>query len=218
MNVLVIATIVMASSWTMSAVADSAEARCDIYPTGQDHASAMLPCTFSQRQGYITITRQDGVSHELAPTGDAHGNFRDQHDRTVYREAGLDDQGAIFRFPDQAVYVYWDISALQPASAENNPTAPFSTADYDATALLRCRASQDGGVESCPAGILRMENGQASVVVLSPGGEQFTINFMRDYINATDRSVEGALEGDTWIVTVDGREVYEVPLAAIEGG
>ena len=218
MKALQIAAIVILSGWTMAAGADSTEARCDIYPTGQDHASAMLPCTFSQRQGYITVARQDGETHELFPVGDAPGHYRDQHDRTVYREAGLGDQGTIFRFPDQAVYVYWDVSALQPQSTENNPTAPFSTADYDATALLRCRATPDGDVESCPAGILRMENGQASVVVLSPGREQFTINFMSDYINAANRHVEGALQGDTWIVTVNGREVYEVPLAAIEGG
>ena len=218
MKALQIAATVIVSGWTMAAGADSTEARCDIYPTGQDHASAMLPCTFSQRQGYITITRQDGVTHELSPMADAPGNFLDQHDRTVYRQAGLGDQGTIFRFPDQAVYVYWDISALQPQSAENNPTAPFSTADYDATALLRCRATPEGDVESCPAGILRMEDNQASIVVLSPGGEQYTINFMTGYINATNRSVEGTLQEDTWIVTVDGREVYEVPLAAIEGG
>ena len=30
--------------------------------------------------------------------------------------------------------------------------------------------------------------------------------------------VEAELEGDTWTVTIDGSDVYEVPLAAIEGG
>ena len=63
-----------------------------------------------------------------------------------------------------------------------------------------------------------MEDRQASVVVMSPAGEQFTINFMRDYINATNRDVDAVMEGDTWILTVDGHEVYEVPLAVIEGG
>jgi hypothetical protein len=63
-----------------------------------------------------------------------------------------------------------------------------------------------------------MDDGQASVVVMSPAGEQFTINFMRDYINATNRVVDAVMEGDTWILTVEGREVYEVPLAVIEGG
>ncbi len=38
------------------------------------------------------------------------------------------------------------------------------------------------------------------------------------YVNAANRKVEAHLDGDTWIVTIDGNEVYQVPLAAIEGG
>jgi hypothetical protein len=54
--------------------------------------------------------------------------------------------------------------------------------------------------------------------VLSPAGEQFTINFMTGYVNATNREANAKLNGDTWTVTINGNEVYEVPLAAIEGG
>lgn len=198
-------------------LADWTEARCDVYPAGEDHTDAMIPCRFSQRQGYVTIDRSDGVTHDLAPEAGTPGNFRDQDGRAVYRQSGLGDQGLIFRFPDESVYVYWSTAALQPAQADN-PTWPFTTADYDATTLLRCRAAADAEAASCPAGVLRMEDRQASVVVMSPAGEQFTINFMRDYINATNRDVDAVMEGDTWILTVDGREVYEVPLAVIEGG
>ena len=106
---------------------------------------------------------------------------------------------------------------LEPQDA-NNPTAPFSTKEYDATMRLRCRAAGDTELGSCPAGILRMEQGQASIVVQNQLGEQFTINFMTDYVNATNRKVSATLDGDTWIVTMENGEVYEVPLAAIEGG
>ncbi len=41
---------------------------------------------------------------------------------------------------------------------------------------------------------------------------------MTDYLNVTVGEVEASLEGDTWVVTGDNREIYEVPLAAIEGG
>jgi hypothetical protein len=41
---------------------------------------------------------------------------------------------------------------------------------------------------------------------------------MKDYVNATNREAEATLEGDIWTVTIDGKDVYEVPLAAIEGG
>jgi hypothetical protein len=208
----------LALSPAQPAVADSAEARCDIYPAGADHTDKMIGCTFSQRQGYVTITRDDDVTHELTPLDDEPGRFHDQHGYDVRRESGLGDQGLIFRFPGENVYVYWNTAALDPASDENNPTAPFSTADYDATTLLRCRAVNEAVSGNCPAGILRMDGGQASIVVQSQVGEQFTINFMSDYINATNRKAEARLEGDTWIVTIDDVDVYEVPLAAIEGG
>lgn len=206
-----------AASWSSTLAADSVDARCDIYLKGEDHTDVMIPCGFSQRQGYITITRSDGVTHDLAPFGDKPGNFRDQKNRTVFRVKGLGDQGQIFRFPDESVYVYWNTAALEPRD-DDNPTAPFSTRDYDATTRLRCRAAGASEFGSCPAGILRMGGGQASVVVQNQLGEQFTINFMTEYVNATNREVNARLEGDTWIVNIANGELYEVPLAAIEGG
>jgi hypothetical protein len=203
--------------YSLSAVADWTEARCDVYPAGEDHTDVMIPCTFSQRQGYITITRSDGVTHELSPVGDAPGNFTDQDGRRVYRESGLGDAGLIFRFPDESVFVYWSTAGLEPRD-EDNPTAPFSTADYDATTLLRCKAAGDSEFGTCPGGILRMEDGQASIVVQNQLGEQFTINFMKEYVNATNREVEARREGDTWLLNFANGEVWEVPLAAIEGG
>ena len=165
----------------------------------------------------MTISREDGVKHELEPVGKAPGSYRDQLGREVYRQRGLGDQGLIFRFPDESIYIYWSTAALEPPGADI-PTWPFSNRDYDATTLLPCRAVGDPEFANCPAGILRMEGGQASIVVRNQAGEQFTINFMTDYVNATNREVDARLKGDTWIVTIDGKEVYEVPLAAIEGG
>ena len=209
---------IAALAWAATASADSAKARCDVYPIGEDHTDVVIPCTFSQRQGYITIYRSDGVTHDLSPEGDALGNFRDQHGNRVYRQSGLGDQGLIFRFPEESVYVFWNAELLENRNDEDNWSAPFTTDEYDATTRLRCRAAGDSEFGSCPAGILRMEGGQASIVIQNQLGEIFTINFMTDYINATNREAEARMEGDTWIVTISGEEVYEVPLAAIEGG
>ena len=63
-----------------------------------------------------------------------------------------------------------------------------------------------------------MEDKQASIVVQNQAGEQFTINFMTEYVNATNRQVKARLEGDNWVVTVENGEVYEVPLGLIQGG
>ncbi len=201
---------------TAPAWADTTEARCDVYPRGEDHTDNSGPCVFSQRQGYITITRQDGVRHELAPQGDQPGNFLDQQGRAVYRQSGLGSAGQIYRFADESVYVYWQTMA---SAGQDNATSPYSTADFDATTLLPCSRKGVAREEGCPAGILRMEDGQASIVVTSPAGEEFTLNFMTGYVNATGgREVDARLRGDTWFVTVDGDDAYEVPLAAIEGG
>jgi hypothetical protein len=209
---------VAALAGSTATTADSADARCDFYAKGSDHSNKTVPCTFSQRQGWITLST-DEASYDLEPIGDVPGNYNDKGGRPVYRESGLGDRGQIFRFEEKSIYVYWETSALNPSTAaEDNPTAPFTTADYDATALLRCRAAGESAFGSCPAGILRMEEGQASIVVKNQAGEQFTINFMSDYVNATNREVEAILNGDTWTVTVVNGEVYEVPLAAIEGG
>ena len=207
----------LAAGWSLSAPADTAEAACDIYPAGQDHGGKLIPCTFSQRQGYITITRSDGVTHDLSPVGDGPGNFEDQNGRKVYRQSGLGDQGLIFRFPDESVFVYWDTNKLEPVD-ENNPTWPFSPDEYDATALFRCKSAGGSEFGSCPGGISRMEDGQASITVRNQLGEQFSINFMKDYVNASNREVKAQLEGDTWTLHFANGEVWEVPLAAIEGG
>jgi hypothetical protein len=207
--------------WGLPGLADSTQARCELYPKGSDKLEKMVPCTFSQRQGHITITRKDGVTHDLLPVGDTPGNFRDQHGHTVHRQSGLGEAGLIFRFPKESLFVWWD-NAASPSAAAPNATAPFATkyegGQYDATTLLRCKAAGDKEYGNCPAGILRMEAGQASIVIQSQLGKQFTINFMKGYVNATVGEVKAKRHGDLWTLTRDNGEVYEVPLAAIEGG
>jgi hypothetical protein len=216
-NGFIMLAVLVPSLWSATANADSIEARCDIYPKGSDELETMVGCTFSQRQGAVSIQRADGIRYDLVPVGDAPGNYRDPQGRPAYRQKGLGSAGQIYRLADVSVFVYWDTSALNPSN-EDNWTAPFSTKDYDATTRLRCKAAGDSEYGSCPAGILRMEDRQASIVIQSQLGERFTVNFMTDYINATVGEVKAHRQGDTWIVTRDNGEVYEVPLAAIEGG
>jgi hypothetical protein len=214
-------TLIASAGWAIPCTADSTEARCEIYPKGSDRLEKMVPCTFSQQQGHITITRADGVTYDLKPVGDAPGNFRDQKGHTVHRESGLGSDGQIFRFQHESVFVYWDTAALKP-SKEDNATAPFATrhegGDFDATTLLPCKAAGDSEYGNCPAGIMRMDNRQASITIQSQLGKQFTVNFMTGYVNATNHQVDAKLKGDIWTLSLDNGEVYQVPLAAIEGG
>jgi len=61
-----------------------------------------------------------------------------------------------------------------------------------------------------------MEN-PASIVVQRPRGQRFAIDFMAGYVDATNHQVKAKLKGDAWTPTLDNGEIYEVPLAAIEG-
>jgi hypothetical protein len=144
----------IAAIFSTSAAADFTEARCDIYPKGSDHTDVVIPCTFGQRQGNVIITRSDGVTHDLVQVEDQPGHYRDQHGRAVVREdGGLGQAGLIFRFPDESVYVYWNINALEPAGPDN-PIWPFTTAEYDATTLLRCGLVGADEMGTYPAGVL----------------------------------------------------------------
>ena len=74
-----IETSVVEVGWNkLQSQADRTDARCDVYPKRSDHTDKMIPCVFAQRQSAVTITRDDGVTHRLAPVGDEPGNFRDQ--------------------------------------------------------------------------------------------------------------------------------------------
>lgn len=88
--------------------ADTAKARCDIYPKGSDKASTSVACTFSQRQGYININRTDAVEYDLSPTAEDPGKYTDQDGKPAYRNSDLGKLGLIFRMADESVYVYWD--------------------------------------------------------------------------------------------------------------
>jgi len=204
--------------WAPAVLADTADARCGIYPRGSDQASAVIPCTFSQRQGFVTIRRADGIVHDLRPEGDIVGSFLDEQGRRVFRQSGLGSDGMIWRLPEESIFLYWSTAGL-PGNRPADPNQPYTTDTYDAVTQLRCRRRADAEEQLCPAGVLRMENRQASIVIRSPSGEEFTVNFMADYVNATaGRDVEARLEGDTWLLVVDTRETYVVPIAAIEGG
>jgi hypothetical protein len=132
--------------------ADSTQARCEIYPKGEDRASAVLPCTFSQRQGQVSIERADGVRHELSPKGDRPGNYVDEEGRPAYRQSGLGKRGLIFRLTDQSVYVYWDTAELP--GARPAPRAPAPQVPFEKTLTLQGVSFRVTCPNNSPANIL----------------------------------------------------------------
>jgi hypothetical protein len=217
------------------AFADTDQARCDVFPAGEDKASKVLPCTFSQRQGHVTIYLSDGVEYDLIPTEEAPGNYKDQNGRAVYRNSGLGKDGLIFRTPDESIFVYWDETTLpdfkDPANPETNFSAPYDTDTFDATTRLSCSFDPDSypaargnpafQTTDCPAGINRgSEAGQTMIAVMRPDQTERIIRIDGDMIESSiDGEITKELVGDNWTITIDaGAEVYVFPQAVIDGG
>jgi hypothetical protein len=90
----------------LPASADSTRARCEYYHKGEDRVEVWMPCTFSQRQGNVSIQWEDGVRNEFRLT-DAN-TYVDQRGGKVYRDnKGLGEIGTIFRMEQGSIFVYW---------------------------------------------------------------------------------------------------------------
>lgn len=64
--------------------ADSADARCEYHKEGETKAAPTGHCTFSQRQGHVSLDLRNGETFELSPAGKA-DHFEDQDDHKVVR-------------------------------------------------------------------------------------------------------------------------------------
>ena len=204
------------------AMADRTDARCDVYPRGEDHTGVVIPCVFSQRQGYINIDRSDGISHDLSPQDDDPGHFRNQKGEDVYRKSGLGKAGLIFQFSHETVYVYWDTAGLPGNNDVDNYTAPYSTKNFDATTRLTCSLADNAENESgdCAAGINRgPEYGQAVISIMRPDGIERVLQFDGDRVTSPDvGKIQAEFQAGEWYITINDTETYQIPLAAIEGG
>lgn len=130
--VLAMTLAIAALSVGVSAQADTVQARCDVYPKGEDRAKSSGPCTFSQRQGAVGIQLQNGKRYDLVPVGQNPGNYRDQNGRAAYRQSGLGDKGQIYRLASESIYVYWDTA---PFNQQASQPAPTTTAAKSPTPL-----------------------------------------------------------------------------------
>jgi hypothetical protein len=166
----VVPALLVGLALTGAARAQTVDARCDIHPRGQSRASTSVPCSFSQRQGYVAIQLADGTRHELRPSGGQPGAYVDEKGRPAYRNKGLGSRGQIYRLADQSIYVYWDASGAQAAKpairdAMGSPSKLQAAAapdrPFDRTLALqgisfRVRAANDSSIntlEIVPSGL-----------------------------------------------------------------
>jgi len=116
--------------------------------------------------------------------------------------------------------------SMQIRIADNNPTAPYTTEEYDATTILNCEVREAPNMEQpvthsqdCPAGIMRGDPGSASIRIMQPNGVERVLNFEADNVTTPDGGelTWGKEESGDWYIGIDNREFYIIPEAAIYG-
>jgi len=68
---------------SLPAQADSRRAYCKYFENGASQAKVSMPCTFSMRQGFVTITWDDGVSDYFRPIPNRSFVYTDEKMRMV---------------------------------------------------------------------------------------------------------------------------------------
>jgi len=114
-NIVISGTILLLGL-ALAAMADVIEARCDVFPVGTERAIYSGLCSYSQRQGNISIELTTGERYELSPDGDQAGNYLDAMGWAAYRESGMGEKGQIYRLAEVSVFVYWDPAPFDAAS------------------------------------------------------------------------------------------------------
>ncbi|MEO0406537.1 MAG: MliC family protein, partial [Cyanobacteria bacterium P01_A01_bin.135] len=135
---------------------------CDVYPTGSANVSVSIPCNVSQRQGMVYIDREDGVNYVLEPVNGRPDSYLDQTGQPAYRQAGLGENGQIYRLATETVYVYWnqpaDVAAQPPETSPapppqtsqppSQPTRPASPSPVSPTASAPCDTEPEATFEA----------------------------------------------------------------------
>ena len=75
----------VAGSLLQAAHADSAQASCEVRKDGKTLQGKSGPCTFGQRQGYITIDLKNGDTLSLSPVGSGPDSYKDDKGNRVTR-------------------------------------------------------------------------------------------------------------------------------------
>ncbi len=184
-------TLLTTLSVGLAAQAETTKARCDIYPQGEDRASLVTPCTFSQRQGFVTIVLEDGTSYALIPSPAEAATYTDQAGRPVGREDGLGDQGVIDRSANRSIDVYWNPAigsasepgAQEPAqasvSAQNGTPVTYVTEVSDSRVVVQITEGEfrfQGDLERTSGNLFQGQDDQVRVMYDRDTGRIVVIN------------------------------------------
>jgi hypothetical protein len=106
------------------ALADTVQARCDVFPAGDDKATSSGLCTFSQRQGFVSIQLKGGQRIELKPNESTPNAYVDGRGEPAKREILDANRGQVYRLANQSIFVFWDPAPYGKEASSTTPTPP----------------------------------------------------------------------------------------------
>ncbi|WP_411876137.1 hypothetical protein [Vulcanococcus limneticus] len=126
-------------------LADTVDARCDLFPAGKDRAPSSGLCTFSQRQGYVTIRLKNGQTIERKPNESTSNAFFDSQGEPARREILDAKRGHVYRLATQSIVGFWDpASYKRGVNAGKGSSVPGSgTSTAKPPELVRLPLSND---------------------------------------------------------------------------
>jgi hypothetical protein len=124
-------------AWSGAALADTTDATCELRKDGETKQGATGPCTFSQRQGYVSIELRNGNRIELSPA-DKPDHFKDQKGKTVVRT--VTDNGHEYKWDGKKLIVRWNTGS--GASSGSGSSSGAGDTPHALRDLVGARAGQ----------------------------------------------------------------------------
>jgi hypothetical protein len=190
----------------LAAKADTTTARCDVYPRGSDTATSSDTCTFSQRQGYVTITLKNGTVYDLTPSPTQAATYTDQNARPATREDALGTDGLIYRLADVSIFVYWDSSTVssEPRRGEGNVPCSMGQPTYDRL----CRATAIYG-----------DPGNSTLTLVGPNGAEHVLNYYSNGLHSPDANDEVLVQliGGEYFISINDTEFFRLDQTIVTG-
>jgi hypothetical protein len=203
---LAVFTTVAALGIGLAAQADTTDARCDVYPKGDDQATSSGACSFSQRQGYVTITLEDGTTYDLSPSPTQAATYTDQNGRPASREDALGTDGTIYRLADVSIFVYWDESTISSEPRRGEGFVP-------------CSINQPAYDDRCQANVIFGDPGNASMTLVGPTGNEHHLTYYNGAIYSPDPSdtvLVQYLNGE-YLLNVNDSEFFQLDEIIVTG-
>lgn len=193
--------------------ADTAQARCDVYPRGEDTASSFGTCTFSQQQGDITIRLEDGTTYELSPDPNRADTYIDQRGRTATRENALGMDGTIYRLVDVSIYVYWNESSVQP------DTSVALSEPRRGGGFIPCSIVQPDYEQSCEASVVFGDPGNAAITLTGFTGNEHHLAILDGELYSTDINDEVLVQylDGIYYVNINDEEFFQLDEIIVVG-